>query len=544
MARIVIPDTSVLLRQTNRPQDVQFITREQPLSRIARVAGIFDKLVQSPAITGAVEAGRELITGGEEARRLEAMRRMGRPTGMVATEPTPAVPATPAPAPEAAMLPMMPAAGEGPLSIRGTDADESRSIPALREDIADAEARLRFAEAQQRAVMEGLPPVIRREDVAPAAPATPMAVPAAPAVDRRMIGPKESVDARIAVLEAKPKRSFAENRELTILREQRVGETLPPAPRAMPAPRAARAPAVAVEEEFVAATPEQLYSEARLADTAEKQAAVLEKAATVFRAQPARPRNIFEALGFGRPAGADEDQLRIIAGLFPKIMTTTEKDIAAAELSRARAMALKEQAGLTGEKTESERLNRGAEQELKLAKAYKLRADALTAAEKAAAAARRGGKGKGKGAGPAIKDALKVTQDTEREFIATIRQNQNDNDVDSRIPAPGGERPRTPTGFMSKEAQRKLANAQAQYDEQLARYEAAQARIAERQAKNKELQAEVDAGREAIRGLVFEADKSEALKRSETYVGKPRAKSAAPASTPAPKSTEKPIRPF
>ena len=370
---------------------------------------------------------------------------------------------------------------------------------------------------------------------------------AAPAIDKRMIGPKEMVDSRIKELQIKGDKSPYENFELQILQAQRVGETQAPL-TATTRPTAPATPVAEVEtEQFVAQTPDQIYSEARLADTPERQARVLEKAATVFRTQPGRPQNIFEALGFGRPQGADEEQLKLVAGLFPKIQSPTDKSIADAELARARAQQLIAQAGLTGEKTESERLLRGAKQETELAKAFDLRARSYVNLLKLQQQKRRGGGGRKRsaGEGTAIKDATNATKYVESMIDRNIAALQNDIDADARITAPGGSRPAEPRRTTGETA-RKVYAAQADWDEQARKYEAAQTRITEKQRRIDEQNAEKANGRETLRQLTVPAEGETVKGRLETarkFIGgvKP---TPAPAPAPTPVPAPRPAAPL
>jgi len=302
-------------------------------------------------------------------------------------------------------------------------------------------------------------------------------------------GPAELVAERIAALEAKPGRTDYENYELQLLRAQRVGPTEAPVTvsqaetlgllgrETMPAETEAQPEMTG----FDLSTPAGIYAAARMADTREKQALVLAAAQQVLRPER-RATNLFEALGFGGPTQASTQQMALVSNLFPKIVTQTEKDLAQAQLSIARAEQLRQQAKLTGERAETERVMRGAKTEAELAKAFKSRASAFAELDRAKAALMRARKA-GRGVGAALKkvrqnqkDSITFNYQVETQARTRHRELESEERELARVKSPGAE-PTLPT-VQSSQRMRAYAQEKAKWDKANADYQRAQARLA------------------------------------------------------------------
>ena len=177
---------------------------------------------------------------------------------------------------------------------------------------------------------------------------------------------------------------------------------------------------------FDLGTPAGIYAAAKMAKTARQQAIVMQAASQVLRPERKAPSTIFEAFGAGGPTQAGARQLAMVNALFPKIKTQTEKDLANAELARARAEQARAQARLIGEKGISEGALRGAKLGTEIAKKYKLRATANAALDQAKAALIRANKS-GRGRGRATSNLKRAVKDATAKNKALRRSAEAQN---------------------------------------------------------------------------------------------------------------------
>jgi len=196
---------------------------------------------------------------------------------------------------------------------------------------------------------------------------------------------------------------------------------------------------------FNLSTPAGIYAAAKVATTRRQQAMVMQAASQVLRPERRAPTTIFEAFGAGGPTQAGARQLAMVNALFPKIKTQTEKDIASAELARARAEKAREQAKLIGEKGISEGALRSAKLGTEIAKKYKLRATANAALDNAMAnliRANKSGRGRGRATSNlkrAVKDATAKNKALRRSAEAQNRALETERRGLSKFGNPGPE---------------------------------------------------------------------------------------------------------
>jgi len=334
----------------------------------------------------------------------------------------------------------------------------------------------------------------------------PVATAPAPAVTE---GPREMVEARIATLEAMPRRSAYENYELGLLKAQRVGPTqaavdIDETVVDTRTGAATRATPDVVEDlaeisVFDLSTPEGIYAAARTADSRMKQAVVLEAAAKVLRPERKRPQTIYDALGFGGPTQPTQTQLRTVTALFPQMERQSDKDIARARLYEARALETREKAKLVSEKAETERIQRGAKTETELSKGFKNRASALAALERAKAAmlkARKTGRGR---ATNSLKKAAKDAKAANKMLRSNAESRKKELESEERQMArvkPPGVRPERPEGYTdaalaNTAAGRRYLKSLDRYKKDMRAYEAAQERLKKIPAEKEDLDAVV-----------------------------------------------------
>ena len=165
MARVIVSDAAPFGYQRRPSSDIGFQDRQPYKERVAKEAALAalearkvdlaDQYLKSQAVDAAADPLRAAL-GDTQSMRDAALEAIVSKAKARLAPRTPAV--APA-APAAREMPTMPKAGEGPLSITGEDVavpatgTTSKSIPAMREDIGDAEARMRF-EAARRSMEE------------------------------------------------------------------------------------------------------------------------------------------------------------------------------------------------------------------------------------------------------------------------------------------------------------------------------------------------------------------------------------------------------
>jgi hypothetical protein len=250
------------------------------------------------------------------------------------------------------------------------------------------------------------------------------------------MGPAELINQRIEVLQAQRRRSPYEDIELMLLKNQRPGETLPPqqkqtgqATESMPSRRNV---ATAASEPLDLSSEQGIMAAARMADTAEKQSAIVRAAYQVIRPEARQAATVFEALGFGVPTRPSSEQIRMVTSLFPKIETTSEMDLASAQSLYARAELTRQQAKLAAENAETERLIRGGKVDEKIASGELKHANAIAAIRNAESARIRALKSGKRGSGLAAAKKVEATNKAGLSAAASSvnsRNQQNDADI-------------------------------------------------------------------------------------------------------------------
>lgn len=165
MARVIVSDAAPFGYQRRPSSDIGFQDRQPYKERVAKEAALAalearkvdlaDQYLKSQAVDAAADPLRSVLDDTQSKRDAALEAIVSKAKARLA----PRTPAVAPAAPAAREMPTMPKAGEGPLSITGEDVavpatgTTSKSIPAMREDIGDAEARMRF-EAARRSMEE------------------------------------------------------------------------------------------------------------------------------------------------------------------------------------------------------------------------------------------------------------------------------------------------------------------------------------------------------------------------------------------------------
>jgi hypothetical protein len=188
--------------------------------------------------------------------------------------------------------------------------------------------------------------------------------------------------------------------------------------------------ATAASEPLDLSSEQGIMAAARMADTAEKQSAIVRAAYQVIRPEARQAATVFEALGFGVPTRPSSEQIRMVTSLFPKIETTSEMDLA--QSLYARAELTRQQAKLAAENAETERLIRGGKVDEKIASGELKHANAIAAIRNAESARIRALKSGKRGSGLAAAKKVEATNKAGLSAAASSvnsRNQQNDADI-------------------------------------------------------------------------------------------------------------------